>query len=216
MIVKFDSIEEGENQGLRVLEMQEGSPAFLAGLVPYKDYIIGSGDIIIRHSDDLSQILEDNTGALLTLNVYNSETESIREVELTPNREWGGNGLLGCGIGTGVLHRIPMGRLSPVIPSVPAPVLASKPGIITENTSDQANEVKEPVNSDPVIHADPEVSKHVNPKADTTVDLSAPSTEPEVSGPVLSESTEARDPERSHSNESVVIVEKQDISSLFP
>ena len=30
-----------------------------------------------------------------------------RQVLLTPNTEWGGEGSLGCGIGYGYLHRIP-------------------------------------------------------------------------------------------------------------
>lgn len=32
---------------------------------------------------------------------------TLREVVLVPNRQWGGEGLLGCGIGYGLLHRIP-------------------------------------------------------------------------------------------------------------
>lgn len=32
---------------------------------------------------------------------------TIREVVLVPNRKWGGEGLLGCGVGFGLLHRIP-------------------------------------------------------------------------------------------------------------
>ena len=39
----------------------------------------------------------------------NSErpTSTLREVVLVPNRMWGGEGLLGCGVGFGLLHRIP-------------------------------------------------------------------------------------------------------------
>lgn len=32
---------------------------------------------------------------------------TLREVVLVPNRQWGGEGLLGCGVGYGLLHRIP-------------------------------------------------------------------------------------------------------------
>lgn len=32
----------------------------------------------------------------------------MREVLLTPNSAWGGEGSLGCGIGYGYLHRIPI------------------------------------------------------------------------------------------------------------
>ena len=35
---------------------------------------------------------------------------TLREVVLVPNRMWGGEGLLGCGVGFGLLHRIPEAR----------------------------------------------------------------------------------------------------------
>lgn len=112
LVVKYDSIEEAENQGLRVLEILPTSPAAAAGLIPYKDFIIGSRDVIIRDSDDLGQLLSASLGQTLSLTVYNTDRECTREVLILPNREWGGEGLLGCGIGTGVLHRIPMSRKS--------------------------------------------------------------------------------------------------------
>ena len=37
--------------------------------------------------------------------VYNTETDHCREVSITPNGAWGGDGSLGCGIGYGYLHR---------------------------------------------------------------------------------------------------------------
>lgn len=36
---------------------------------------------------------------------------TLREVVLVPNRKWGGEGLLGSGIGYGLLHRIPKPNL---------------------------------------------------------------------------------------------------------
>jgi len=43
----------------------------------------------------------------LRLFVYNSDYDVTREAILVPNRSWGGEGLLGCGVGYGLLHRIP-------------------------------------------------------------------------------------------------------------
>ena len=55
--------------------------------------------------------LFEKKGKTLPLYVYSSNTDSIRLVQLTPNRKWGGNNsCLGCDIGTGYLHRIPMSR----------------------------------------------------------------------------------------------------------
>ena len=44
----------------------------------------------------------------MKLYVYNYELDNVREVLLTPNSAWGGEGSLGCGIGYGYLHRIPI------------------------------------------------------------------------------------------------------------
>jgi GRASP55/65 PDZ-like domain len=38
---------------------------------------------------------------------------TLREVVLVPNRKWGGEGLLGCGVGYGLLHRIPPQPMNP-------------------------------------------------------------------------------------------------------
>lgn len=42
------------------------------------------------------------------LYVYNVDSDGVREVTLTPNSAWGGEGCLGCDIGYGYLHRIPV------------------------------------------------------------------------------------------------------------
>lgn len=42
----------------------------------------------------------------LRLFVYNADYDVTREAILVPNRNWGGEGLLGCGVGYGLLHRI--------------------------------------------------------------------------------------------------------------
>ncbi len=41
--------------------------------------------------------------------------DAVREVLLTPNSAWGGEGSLGCGIGYGYLHRIPIREEKAVI-----------------------------------------------------------------------------------------------------
>lgn len=40
--------------------------------------------------------------------VYNVSDDACREVTLKPNSAWGGEGSIGCGIGFGYLHRIPI------------------------------------------------------------------------------------------------------------
>jgi hypothetical protein len=58
--------------------------------------------------EDLFTLIESSENKQLKLYVYNCDLDSVREVLLTPNSAWGGEGSLGCGIGYGYLHRIPV------------------------------------------------------------------------------------------------------------
>ncbi len=53
-------------------------------------------------------LIESSENKQLKLYVYNFDLDAVREVLLTPNSAWGGEGSLGCGIGYGYLHRIPI------------------------------------------------------------------------------------------------------------
>jgi len=53
--------------------------------------------------------VEDHLNRTLTLWVYNSEFDVVREVQLVPRRGWGGEGALGAVLGYGALHRLPVG-----------------------------------------------------------------------------------------------------------
>lgn len=112
-------------------EVHPSSPAELAGLRSFNDYIIGA-DSILHESEDLYTLIEAHEARPLKLYVYNTDEDSCREVSITPNSSWGGEGSLGCGIGYGYLHRIPIRGIpqsAPVtkpvakIPNVPAPNL---------------------------------------------------------------------------------------------
>jgi hypothetical protein len=58
--------------------------------------------------EDLFTLIESSENKQLKLYVYNYDLDNVREVMLTPNSAWGGEGSLGCGIGYGYLHRIPI------------------------------------------------------------------------------------------------------------
>jgi len=105
--IRFCSFEGANENVWHVLEVQPNSPADIAGLRSNTDYIIGA-DSVLHESEDLFQLIESHEGKLLKLYVYNSETDGCREVTITPNRNWGGEGSMGCGIGYGYLHRIPI------------------------------------------------------------------------------------------------------------
>ena len=83
------------------------SPASIAGLQANGDYIIGTPSSFLSSEAAISELAEDYTGRELTLFVYNHLSNTTREVKITPNRGWGGEGLLGCELGFGPVHRLP-------------------------------------------------------------------------------------------------------------
>ncbi|KAL1956514.1 hypothetical protein VTO42DRAFT_7077 [Malbranchea cinnamomea] len=112
------------------------SPAYLAGLLPYSDYILGSPAGTLRGESALGELVEDHLNRTLTLWVYNSEFDVVREVEIIPSRSWGGEGALGAILGYGALHRLPV----PLGEEVPEPgevVFETKEGVETEKGQTQ-------------------------------------------------------------------------------
>ncbi|XP_033100120.1 Golgi reassembly-stacking protein 2-like [Anneissia japonica] len=107
--IRFCSFEGANENVWHVLDVQPNSPASLAGFRSNTDYIIGA-DSILHESEDLFSLIESHEGRPLKLYLYNSETDGCREVTITPNTNWQGEGSLGCGIGYGYLHRIPTRR----------------------------------------------------------------------------------------------------------
>ncbi|WVQ96009.1 hypothetical protein IAU59_003109 [Kwoniella sp. CBS 9459] len=97
-----------------VLDVLEGSPAEMAGLVPWGDYVLAWSGGPLHSENDFYNLIEAHVDKPLRLFVYNSDLDNLREVILYPTRQWGGEGLIGCGIGYGLLHRIPR-------PSTPPP-----------------------------------------------------------------------------------------------
>ncbi|KAG0421490.1 hypothetical protein HPB47_002616, partial [Ixodes persulcatus] len=104
--IRFCSFEGANENVWHVLDVSPQSPAEAAGLRPYGDYIIGS-DSVLHESEDLFTLIDAHEGRPLKLYVYNTDSDSCRELSITPNKAWGGDGSLGCGIGYGYLHRIP-------------------------------------------------------------------------------------------------------------
>uniref|UniRef100_UPI00358FDE14 Golgi reassembly-stacking protein 2 isoform X2 n=1 Tax=Myxine glutinosa TaxID=7769 RepID=UPI00358FDE14 len=104
--IRFCSFQGANENVWHILDVELSSPAALAGLRSHSDYIIGA-DAVLNESEDLFSLIETHEGKPLKLFVYNSDTDNCREVVITPNGAWGGEGSLGCGIGYGYLHRIP-------------------------------------------------------------------------------------------------------------
>lgn len=105
--IRFCSFEGANHNVWHVINVQNNSPAELAGLRSNTDYILGA-ESVLNEADDLIALVQANEGRPLKLYVYNVDSDAVREVALTPNSAWGGEGCLGCDIGYGYLHRIPV------------------------------------------------------------------------------------------------------------
>lgn len=110
--IRFCSFEGANENVWHILEVHPSSPAEAAGLRSFSDYIIGA-DSILHESEDLFTLIETHEGKQLKLYVYNCDEDQCREVIITPNTQWGGEGSLGAGIGFGYLHRIPIRITTP-------------------------------------------------------------------------------------------------------
>ncbi|KAG8787550.1 hypothetical protein FRC16_001543, partial [Serendipita sp. 398] len=90
-----------------ILEVLEGSPAESAGLVPYGDWVVGWSGGVLSGENAFYDLVEAHIDKPLRAIIYSYDFDTLREIVLVPNRKWGGEGLLGCGVGYGLLHRIP-------------------------------------------------------------------------------------------------------------
>ncbi|TAQ89828.1 hypothetical protein B7494_g1878 [Chlorociboria aeruginascens] len=97
-----------------ILDVPANSPADLAGLLPYSDYILGTPEGVLHGESGLGELVEDHIGRPLRLYVYNNEYDVTREITIHPSRDWGGEGALGCVLGYGALHRLPAALSEPV------------------------------------------------------------------------------------------------------
>ena len=104
-----------------VLEVIPNSPADVAGLLPFSDYIVGTPEGIVHGESGLGELVEDYLARPLRLYVYNHEYSVTRIVTITPSRGWGGSGVLGCVLGFGALHHLPLPLTEP--PAAPGDTL---------------------------------------------------------------------------------------------
>jgi len=206
--IRFCSFEGANENVWHILEVSPGSPAELAGLRQFSDYIIGA-DSVLHESEDLFSLIEAHEGRPLKLYVYNTETDHCREVTITPNGAWGGEGSLGCGIGYGYLHRIPTGDdyVPPTPPTAAAPapsssgtptavatpMMSAAPTVVTTTSTNQPLQPDVPIFGTTAAAAEPtthvEVDTVASPNlSDTPTEMIATSPTPDPLG-TLSPST---------------------------
>jgi len=110
LIITYDNFKTADERVVRVLSVYPDSPAMLAGLHPFVDYILGTDSCIFHGIDSFEEYISNNVDVELTLNVYNSEMCQVREVKIRPTSNWGNansQGILGCEVSSGLLHKVP-------------------------------------------------------------------------------------------------------------
>ncbi|GAB1864246.1 Golgi reassembly-stacking protein 2 [Camponotus japonicus] len=162
--IRFCSFEGANENVWHVLEVHPSSPAELAGLQPFTDYIIGA-DSILHESEDLFTLIEAHESRSLKLYVYNTKNDSCREVTITPNNTWGGEGSLGCGIGYGYLHRIPVRSVpesKPVNSYVNVKIATQTQPAMTTITTTTAAEINPAINTPLELSVPPNYTASLN------------------------------------------------------
>lgn len=106
--IRLEAYGDSHNHLLAVKNVLLGGPAQEAGVQPDKDFIMGTREIAFKSVEDFAKYAEVNEGQEIRLHMYNTATETIREVSLIPNREWDGQGLLGCDVSFGYFNKLPL------------------------------------------------------------------------------------------------------------
>lgn len=104
--IRFDTYKDAEEHIIHVLEVEENSPADLAGLIAESDYILGTAEKAFKNPEGLFEILKNNLEHPLEVFIYNCERDEIRTSIIMPTEQWGGEGILGASVGYGYLHRL--------------------------------------------------------------------------------------------------------------
>jgi len=115
LTIKFDSYEDSDEQVFHVLEVAQNSPSSEAGFESNTDYILGTPYSTFTDLDDLYDLIAEVAAENelsgdrgIDMFVYSTKTDIVRRLVVVPRPGWGGKGVLGCGIGYGYLHRLPM------------------------------------------------------------------------------------------------------------
>ncbi|CAK0819329.1 unnamed protein product, partial [Prorocentrum cordatum] len=125
-VLRYDALDEFvDAYAISVQSVASNSPAETAGLIPLKDFDfpLGTAEVMFRNIDDVSEIVSGCKWKNTTLYVYNSDSESVREVTIMPFTGWGGDDCLGADMRPVALHKIPAPRQSQAMASglPPAP-----------------------------------------------------------------------------------------------
>lgn len=106
--VRYEPVKGATEFVWHVVDVYRNSPADDAGLTPQSDYLVGTTSEVFRSQDALSKLIRDCAKSKVAagLLVYSTSTARTRCIDIRPSSDWDGEGLLGCELATGLLHRI--------------------------------------------------------------------------------------------------------------
>jgi GRASP55/65 PDZ-like domain len=198
--IRLDNYAGAEDRLVRVLSVEPGSPAAIAGLVAETDFLLGTTHQSLESVNHFAAVLRQNVDSVVELYVYNSDTDIVRVVALMPTYQWGeGLGLLGAEVGTGYLHRLPfksrategscVERKVRYVKGPTSNVLENEPQLEMEPDDEVESVNLETPEKTVVRKSEPAVKSRETPQQSTAVDVAPnpeviPTTEPPLQTPV--------------------------------
>ncbi len=88
--IRLDNYAGAEDRLVRILTVEPQSPAAIAGLIPFKDFLLGTTHQTLNSSAELATLLRQHEDQVVELYVYNTDSDMVRVVALMPTLEWGG------------------------------------------------------------------------------------------------------------------------------
>jgi hypothetical protein len=161
--IRLDNYGGADERLIRVLSVEHNSPAAIAGLLPEKDYLLGTQTESFEDTSSLSDMLHRNVDKVCEIYVYNTDSDVVRVVALMPTWSWGGGGLLGAEVGTGYLHRLPQSARKTSGTSVERKVrwIGGKPTAAEKATLEVEPQLEMETTDEGISHATPqEVADH--------------------------------------------------------
>jgi hypothetical protein len=120
--IRFEDYAFAHTRVLRVLNFYVDSPLHKAGFKQKTDYILGTDKFSFDNLEDFGVYIREQNKKKVQVHVYNSADSSVRKLEVIPDDQWGGVGVLGGDIAYGELHYIPQ-----------KDIINTKETIVTEN-----------------------------------------------------------------------------------
>ena len=114
ILIRNEEIYNALERTFKVLKVLDNSPAFMSGLIPEQDYILGMTYFKYKDIQDFKELLTqeispDSTENIKEICVFNTKSQEIRYTVLKMKKDWGGQGMIGCEFGFGILNQLKPG-----------------------------------------------------------------------------------------------------------